>query len=363
MCRLAETIAAILTRDVPVTTAAVASDENNDDKPWKTDADYFRLVEVLPLALSKMTLHATLGGDLEVMGMMLGSVRGRTFVVLDVYALPVEGTETRVNAHEQSYEYMIQYLQSYQQAGRQQHIVGWYHLHPGYRCWLSGIDVATQRLQQLFLDPFLAVVVDPHHTASTGFVDIGAFRTYTPQHVASGRVARTLTQAARVPMAKAQDYGAHADDYYALQVVVTMLDHAAAAVQACVGETSLVVPEGLAEAGELAALATSITGYAKTVPKYTRPPVDREVLPRPPPAEELQDVLESETDLYVEEPRVKRRTAGTDDVALVVNVAWLLVAHNVRGVGLLEYERGEGLRRLADVLRQSQEALSQVLPA
>lgn len=31
-----------------------------------------------------------------------------------------------------------------QRAGRAENIVGWYHSHPGYGCWLSGIDVGTQ---------------------------------------------------------------------------------------------------------------------------------------------------------------------------------------------------------------------------
>lgn len=57
-------------------------------------------------------------------------------------------------------------------------MVGWYHSHPGYGCWLSGIDVATQMTQQQYQDPFLAIVVDPHQTAAAGKVEIGAFRTY-----------------------------------------------------------------------------------------------------------------------------------------------------------------------------------------
>lgn len=45
------------------------------------------------------------------------------------------------------------------QVGRLENIVGWYHSHPGYGCWLSGIDVQTQMTNQLYQDPFLAVVV------------------------------------------------------------------------------------------------------------------------------------------------------------------------------------------------------------
>ena len=31
-----------------------------------------------------------------------------------------------------------------QSAGRMENVVGWYHSHPGYGCWLSGIDCSTQ---------------------------------------------------------------------------------------------------------------------------------------------------------------------------------------------------------------------------
>lgn len=45
-------------------------------------------------------------------------------------------------------------------------IVGWYHSHPSFGCWLSGIDVATQELFQKNTDPFLAIVVDPIKSAN-----------------------------------------------------------------------------------------------------------------------------------------------------------------------------------------------------
>jgi COP9 signalosome complex subunit 5 len=37
-----------------------------------------------------------------------------------------------------------------QDVGRLENIVGWYHSHPGYGCWLSGIDCSTQMLNQQF---------------------------------------------------------------------------------------------------------------------------------------------------------------------------------------------------------------------
>lgn len=57
-------------------------------------------------------MHAKSGGNLEVMGVMQGKVLGDTFIVIDAFALPVEGTETRVNAQAEAYEYMVDFLET-----------------------------------------------------------------------------------------------------------------------------------------------------------------------------------------------------------------------------------------------------------
>ena len=76
---------------------------------------YFKEVKISALALLKMVMHARSGGRLEVMGLMLGKIDGSTMVVMDTFALPVEGTETRVNAQAAAYEYMSTYIESAKQ--------------------------------------------------------------------------------------------------------------------------------------------------------------------------------------------------------------------------------------------------------
>jgi COP9 signalosome complex subunit 5 len=119
-------------------------------------------------------MHARSGGQIEVMGLLQGrALSDGTFVVLDCFALPVEGTETRVNAQAEAYEYMVAYVDAARRAGRgSDHVVGWYHSHPGYGCWLSGIDVGTQMLNQTYQEPWLAVVVDPVRTMASGKVEV-----------------------------------------------------------------------------------------------------------------------------------------------------------------------------------------------
>lgn len=58
-----------------------------------------------------MATHAQSGGDLEIMGLMQGKVEGDSLIILDAFALPVEGTETRVNASNEANEYIIAYLE------------------------------------------------------------------------------------------------------------------------------------------------------------------------------------------------------------------------------------------------------------
>jgi proteasome lid subunit RPN8/RPN11 len=55
-------------------------------------------------------MHARSGGNIEVMGLMQGKIQGDTMIIMDSFALPVEGTETRVNAAAEGYEYMVDYI-------------------------------------------------------------------------------------------------------------------------------------------------------------------------------------------------------------------------------------------------------------
>jgi len=185
-----------------------------ETQPWNSDPVYFKHVKMSAVALLKMVMHACAGGTHEIMGMMLGKIQGDTIIVLDSYSLPVEGTETRVNPGAEADAYMIQYIESNSQLGRLESTCGWYHSHPGYGCWLSGIDVSTQEIQQQ-QGPFIAVVVDPSRTISAGRVEIGAFRTYPRNYKPSVEAGRKYQS---IPRAKVEDFGTHADRYYTLDV-------------------------------------------------------------------------------------------------------------------------------------------------
>lgn len=152
------------------------------------------------------------------MGLMQGYISGDTFIVTDAFRLPVEGTETRVNAQDEGYEYMVQYLESCRKSGRMENAVGWYHSHPGYGCWLSGIDVSTEQTHQSYNDPFVAVVIDPDRTISAGKVEIGAFRTFPEDYKPPKNTQDDSNEYQSIPLYKVEDFGAHASQYYSLEV-------------------------------------------------------------------------------------------------------------------------------------------------
>ncbi|EKX46269.1 hypothetical protein GUITHDRAFT_107880 [Guillardia theta CCMP2712] len=186
-----------------------------EQKPWSKDATYFQKVKISALALLKMAMHARSGGQLEVMGILQGKLEDKTFVVMDAFALPVEGTETRVTALDEGYEYMVHYQTTCERTGRVEPVIGWYHSHPGYGCWLSGIDVSTQTIHQQHEDPYLAIVVDPVRTMAAGKVEIGAFRTYPPNYKPPDAAA---SEYQTIPLDKIEDFGVHANQYYPLDI-------------------------------------------------------------------------------------------------------------------------------------------------
>lgn len=81
------------------------------------------------------------------MGLMLGKIDGDTMIVMDSFALPVEGTETRVNAQAQAYEYMTAYVESAKQVMREKEEV--------VVCQQEMISLCTMCMQEFRSDSLL----------------------------------------------------------------------------------------------------------------------------------------------------------------------------------------------------------------
>lgn len=65
-------------------------------------------------------------------------------------------------------------LDMLRQTGRPEMVVGWYHSHPGFGCWLSGVDINTQQSFEALSERAVAVVVDPIQSVK-GITDLFIF--------------------------------------------------------------------------------------------------------------------------------------------------------------------------------------------
>ncbi|PRW05786.1 26S proteasome non-ATPase regulatory subunit 14-like protein [Chlorella sorokiniana] len=148
-------------------------------------------IYISSLALLKMLKHGRAGVPLEVMGLMLGEfVDEYTVKVVDVFAMPQSGTGVSVEAVDPVFQTKM--LDMLKQVGRPEMVVGWYHSHPGFGCWLSGVDVNTQQSFEALNQRAVAVVVDPIQSVK-GKVVIDAFRCISPQTMMLGQEPRQTT--------------------------------------------------------------------------------------------------------------------------------------------------------------------------
>lgn len=159
-----------------------------------TDApkvDTAEQVYISSLALLKMLKHGRAGVPMEVMGLMLGEfVDEYTVQVIDVFAMPQSGTGVSVEAVDPVFQAKM--LDMLRQTGRPEMVVGWYHSHPGFGCWLSGVDINTQQSFETLSERAVAVVVDPIQSVK-GKVVIDAFRTINPHMMVLGQEPRQST--------------------------------------------------------------------------------------------------------------------------------------------------------------------------
>ncbi|MCK5024342.1 MAG: Mov34/MPN/PAD-1 family protein [Thermoplasmata archaeon] len=123
-------------------------------------------------AEAKMRNHAMAfrSQKLEVMGLLLGEVRiweGQEYVLVrDVVTTDLDATSVSVKFDSGSFQTLFENLDD---AGFDYVVVGWYHSHPGYGCFLSKTDLRTH--EGTFVSRHqVAIVIDPLN------IQIEAFR-------------------------------------------------------------------------------------------------------------------------------------------------------------------------------------------
>lgn len=148
-------------------------------------------VHVSSLALLKMLKHGRAGVPMEVMGLMLGQfIDEYTINCVDVFAMPQSGTTVSVEAVDPVFQ--TDMLDLLQQTGRGEMVVGWYHSHPGFGCWLSSTDINTQSSFESLNPRSVALVIDPIQSVR-GKVVIDCFRLINPQLMMLGQEPRQTT--------------------------------------------------------------------------------------------------------------------------------------------------------------------------
>eukprot|EP00769_Ergobibamus_cyprinoides_P002688 gnl/Ergobibamus_cyprinoides/3832.p1 GENE.gnl/Ergobibamus_cyprinoides/3832~~gnl/Ergobibamus_cyprinoides/3832.p1 ORF type:complete len:181 (-),score=47.70 gnl/Ergobibamus_cyprinoides/3832:477-965(-) len=87
--------------------------------------------------------------------------------------MPQSGTGVSVEAVDPVFQAKM--VDMLKQVARPESVVGWYHSHPGFGCWLSGVDQATQASFEKLHPRAVALVVDPIQSVK-GRVVLDCFR-------------------------------------------------------------------------------------------------------------------------------------------------------------------------------------------
>ena len=76
------------------------------------------------------------------MGVMLGEMEDEfTVTCVDVFAMPVIASTVSVESVDPVFQ--LRMMEMLEKVGRKEKLVGWYHSHPGFGCWLSIVDITT----------------------------------------------------------------------------------------------------------------------------------------------------------------------------------------------------------------------------
>lgn len=145
--------------------------------------DFSETINIASLALIKIIRHAQMGIPMEVMGIMLGKFLDKFNIEInDVFAMPQTGTKVSVEAVDPIFQTKM--LDMLIQIEKYNIIVGWYHSHPGFGCWLSGVDINTQKSFEQLNRRSVALVVDPvQSTKGNMIIEIFRLRRLAEQKI------------------------------------------------------------------------------------------------------------------------------------------------------------------------------------
>ena len=121
-------------------------------------------VEISPLAFSKIIDWTSSNTEREVGGYLIGYVEKGKVIITDSTFAVAKSTPSHVQLDEMA---QFRIIEEIEKRNGKETILGFWHSHPGLGCFMSGTDVATQKIYQALLPESVAMVNDGNKFAKT----------------------------------------------------------------------------------------------------------------------------------------------------------------------------------------------------
>lgn len=121
-------------------------------------------VEISPLAFSKIIDWTSSNTEREVGGYLIGFIDNGKVIITDSTFAVISSTPTHVQLDEMA---QFRIIEEIEKRGGKETITGFWHTHPGIGCFMSGTDIATQKVYQALLPEAIAMVNDGNKFART----------------------------------------------------------------------------------------------------------------------------------------------------------------------------------------------------
>ncbi|MCK5159469.1 MAG: Mov34/MPN/PAD-1 family protein [Candidatus Heimdallarchaeota archaeon] len=121
-------------------------------------------VEISPLTFAKIIDWTSSNTEREIGGYLVGKIIKNKVMITDAIYATADSNPTFV-----SFDNMLQFkiIKELEKKGSDNTIFGWFHTHPNMGLFLSGTDIATQKIYQALLPEAVAMVCDGNTFAQT----------------------------------------------------------------------------------------------------------------------------------------------------------------------------------------------------
>ncbi|NHJ46266.1 MAG: hypothetical protein FK733_00625, partial [Asgard group archaeon] len=121
-------------------------------------------IQISPLAFSKIIDWTSTNTEREIGGYLIGYINNGKVIITEAIYATADSNPSFV-----SFDNMLQFkiIEELEKKGKKETIVGWFHTHPGLGCFMSGTDIATQKIYQALLPEAIAMVNDGNKFAKS----------------------------------------------------------------------------------------------------------------------------------------------------------------------------------------------------